>query len=283
MRTATPNAGTAPIARTARIARPHRFLMCRPEYFEVGYSINPWMDPAKPVDSRLAVAQWERLYEELSGAGHTVELIDPVPGLPDMVYAANGATVVDGKVLGARFRNRERAAEGPAYLEWFRARGFEQVREPRAVNEGQGDFLAAGPFILAGHGFRSSLQSHREAEEFFGRRVISLKLVDPRYYHLDTALAVLGDAEIMYHPQAFDEQSRGLLRELFPGAMTAAAADAAAFGLNALSDGLNVFLSDTAQHLAARLRARGFRPRPIDLSELRKGGGSIKCCTLVLR
>ena len=266
-----------------RTARPRRYLMCRPTHFEVGYSINPWMDPDKPVDNALAVAQWERLREAFVRAGHTVELIDPIPGLPDMVYAANGATVVDGKVLGARFRNRERVPEGPAYLAWFRTHGFNQVHEPRELNEGEGDYLTVGPLILAGHGFRSSTEGHREAEAYFGRRVIGLELIDPRYYHLDTALAVLDEGEIMYHPSAFAPQSRTLLRELFPDALTVDAADAATFALNIVSDGRNVFLPETAQTLATRLRDRGFHPHPIDLSELRKGGGSIKCCTLELR
>jgi N-dimethylarginine dimethylaminohydrolase len=265
-----------------RTARPRRYLMCRPEYFEVSYAINPWMDPAKPVDTDLAVTQWETLADLYAETGHTVELIDPLPGLPDMVYAANGATVVDGKVLGARFRNAERAAEGPAYLDWFRASGW-TVREPRQVNEGEGDFLTTTSWLLAGQGFRSSLQGHREAQEFFGRPVIGLELVDPRYYHLDTALSVLDGNEIMYFPAAFSPGSQAVLRRLFPDAVLASAEDAAVFGLNAISDGLNVFLPEAAQQLAEQLRAHGFRPHPVDLSELLKGGGSVKCCTLELR
>ncbi|SEL58294.1 dimethylargininase [Streptacidiphilus jiangxiensis] len=266
-----------------RAARPRRYLMCRPDFFEVTYAINPWMDPSEPVDTQLAVTQWERLHGALVEAGHTVELIDPVPGLPDMVYAANGATVVDGKVLGARFRNEERAAEGAAYLNWFRDNGFTDTLEPDHLNEGEGDLLTTRSYILAGHGFRSSAAGHREAEAYFGRPVISLELVDPRFYHLDTALAVLDGDEIMYNPSAFSAASRATLERLFPDAILATDDDAAAFGLNALSDGRNVFLSRTASSLAARLREHGFTPRLIDLSELFKGGGSVKCCTLELR
>ncbi|MEV7776962.1 dimethylargininase [Kitasatospora sp. NPDC088351] len=266
-----------------RTSRPRRILMCRPEFFEVSYAINPWMNPDRPVDTDLATTQWERLRALYTEAGHTVELIDPVPGLPDMVYAANGATVIDGKVLGARFRNPERAAEGPAYLDWFRDRGFTETRDPRHVNEGAGDFLATDSWILAGHGFRSSPESHREAQEFFGRPVLGLELTDPRYYHLDTALAVLDGDEIMYNPAAFSPAARALLDRTFPDALLATPEDAAVFGLNAFSDGRDVYLPEPAHHLAARLRARGFRPRPVDLSELLKGGGSIKCCTLELR
>ncbi|MGW2254770.1 dimethylargininase [Kitasatospora sp. NPDC001660] len=266
-----------------REARHRRYLMCRPTHFEVTYRINPWMDPAKPVDAGLAVAQWERLREVYLGLGHQVDLIEPLPGLPDMVYAANGATVIDGRVLGARFRNPERAAEGPAYQEWFRTHGYTDVLDPRHVNEGEGDFLVTGGWILAGTGFRTDPQGHAEAQEFFGRPVIGLELVDPRYYHLDTALAVLDDDEVMYHPAAFSPGSRAVLERLFPTAVLASGADAEVFGLNAVSDGRNVVLPQAATGLAEQLRRRGFEPIGVDLSELLKGGGSVKCCTLDVR
>jgi N-dimethylarginine dimethylaminohydrolase len=265
-----------------RTARPRRYLMCRPTHFEVTYAINPWMDPDKPVDTGLAVAQWERLHALYGELGHQVDLIDPLPGLPDMVYAANGATVVDGKVLGARFRNAERAAEGPAYLEWFRDRGFATL-DPRHVNEGEGDLLLTASFVLAGRGFRSVAEGHAEAQEFFGRPVVGLELVDPRFYHLDTALSVLDGDEIMYYPEAFSPGSRTVLRRLFPDALLVSEADAEVFGLNAVSDGLHVVLPEAAVTLAERLRERGFRPIGMDLSELLKGGGSVKCCTLEIR
>ncbi|MFJ9605223.1 dimethylargininase [Kitasatospora sp. NPDC101176] len=274
---------TAATLRAERTARPRHYLMCRPTHFEVSYAINPWMDPAKPVDTGLAVAQWERLHALYREFGHRVELIDPIPGLPDMVYAANGATVVDGKVLGARFRNAERAAEGPAYLEWFRSHGYADRHDPQHVNEGEGDFLVTASYVLAGRGFRSTPAGHEEAQEFFGRPVIGLQLVDPRYYHLDTALAVLDGDEVMYHPDAFSSGSRAVLRRLFPDAVLADADDAAVFGLNAVSDGRHVFLPEAATGLAVKLRERGFEPIGVDLSELLKGGGSVKCCTLELR
>ncbi|MFC5722986.1 dimethylargininase [Streptomyces gamaensis] len=266
-----------------RTARPRRYLMCRPTHFEVSYSINPWMDPAKPVDTGLAITQWEQLRSLYLELGHEVELIDPLPGCPDMVYAANGATVVDGKVLGARFRNAERAAEGPAYLDWFRSHGWSALHDPEHVNEGEGDFLVTGSWVLAGKGFRSTPESHAEAQEFFGRPVIGLELVDERYYHLDTALAVLSEDEVMYNPRAFTPGSLAVLESLFPDAVLAGPADAAAFGLNAVSDGRHVVLPEAAAGLAAALRERGFEPVGVDLSELLKGGGSVKCCTLELR
>jgi N-dimethylarginine dimethylaminohydrolase len=260
-----------------------RYLMCRPTYFAVDYAINPWMDPTAPVDTDLAIAQWTALADTYRALGHTVDLIDPIPGLPDMVFAANGATVIDGAVLGAEFRYPERAAEGPAYLNWFAQRGF-ATQEAKSVNEGEGDLLLTDRYLLAGTGFRTDLPAHAQAQELFGRPVITLQLVDPRYYHLDTALTVLGGpAGIAYLPEAFSTGSQKVLRQLFPDAVLASAEDAVVLGLNAVSDGHRVVLPVQAAGLIAELTQRGYQPVPVDLSELRKAGGGPKCCTLEVR
>nr|WP_231407446.1 dimethylargininase [Streptomyces sp. NRRL WC-3744] len=257
--------------------------MCRPRHYDVTYSINPWMNPGRSTDTMLAVRQWEQLRDLYLELGHSVEEIKPVEGLPDMVFAANGATVVDGKVFGARFRHAERTAEGPAYLRWFEERGYQDVLWPEHINEGEGDLLTVGRRILAGTGFRTDIRAHAEAQEFFGLPVTSLTLVNPRHYHLDTALAVLSDDEIMYYPDAFTPGSQAVLRALFPHAVIATAEDAAVFGLNAFSDGRHVLLPTAAEGLRAQLRARGFEPIGVELTELLKAGGSVKCCTLELR
>lgn len=278
-------------APSGRIAQRRRYLMCRPEHFTVSYRINPWMEPANPTDTAKALAQWQVLHDTYVELGHEVELIDPVPGLPDMVYTANGGFVIDGRALGVRFRVEERRGEERPFMEWFAAHGFEVV-EPVEVQEGEGDFLLVGDTILAGTGFRSVGDSHRELGEVFGREVVSLRLTDPRFYHLDTAIAVLDPVEgpggveranIAYLPSAFDDASRAILAERYPDAIRVSDADGAVFGLNAASDGLNVFLSPRATGFAEQLRERGYRPVPVDLSELLLGGGGIKCCTLELR
>ncbi|KIC58130.1 dimethylargininase [Microbacterium hominis] len=274
-----------------RIAHHRRYLMCRPEYFTVRYSINPWMEPARPTDTAKAVRQWQTLYDTYLTLGHEVELIDPLPGLPDMVYTANGGFVVDGRALGVRFRVPERRGEERAFMDWFAAAGFEVI-EPVEVQEGEGDFLLVGDTILAGTGFRSTGDSHREVADVFGREVVSLRLIDPRFYHLDTAICVLDPVEgeggvdaanIAYLPSAFDEASLRLLEERYPDAILVSDEDGAVFGLNAASDGRHVFLSPRATGFDAQLRDRGYVPVPVDLSELLLGGGGIKCCTLELR
>jgi len=267
----------------ARAVRPRRYLMCPPTFFDVTYSINPWMEPNKPIDANLAMAQWERLHELYMELGHEVEFIEPIEGLPDMVFSANGATVVDGVVLLAKFRHHERAGEAAAYREWFGGRGYRKIQEPAFINEGEGDYLVTGRRVLGGTGFRTDRHSHHEAQALFDRPVISLTMVDPRFYHLDTALAVLDGDEIMYYPAAFSTGSRVVLRGLYPNAILAADLDAEVFGLNAVSDGRHVVLPQAATHLIGALRGRGFEPIGVDVSELLKAGGGVKCCTLELR
>ena len=265
------------------MGRPRRYLMCRPEHFEVSYAINPWMDVAAGADRDLAVRQWETLREAYLTLGHEVTLIDPVPGLPDMVFAANGGLVIGRRAMGARFTHAERLAEGPAYYKWLAGAGLDEVAEPLAVNEGEGDFLVVGDLVLAGTGFRTDPRAHGEVQEYFGRPVVSLQLVDPRFYHLDTALAVLDDESVAYFPAAFSAGSLAVLRRLFPGAIETSEADAVVLGLNAVSDGRHVVLPLQATGLAGQLRARGYEPVGVDLSELLKAGGSVKCCTLEIR
>jgi N-dimethylarginine dimethylaminohydrolase len=268
---------------TRRVGTPRTYLMCPPAHFAVTYAINPWMRPDEPADAALAMRQWEQLRQVYLGLGHTVRTIEPVPGLPDMVFAANGATVVDGNVLGVRFRHAERAAEAWAYLDWFRAGGWPAVHVPAHYNEGEGDILVAGRTLLAGYGFRSDLAAAEELTEVFGMPVVSLRLVDPRFYHLDTALCVLDSATAMYYPAAFDDAGQAALSSLFSELIEAKDEDAEVLGLNAVSDGYHVVLAAQATGLARQLSARGFKPVPVDLSELRKAGGGAKCCTLELR
>lgn len=259
-----------------------RYLMCRPTYFAVDYRINPWMDPTAPYDTELAISQWTRLREVFGELGHTVEEIEPLPGQPDMVFAANGATVIDGDVLAVQFRDPERADEAPAYRSWFERAGF-RVHEAKHTNEGEGDLLLAGDVLLAGTGFRTVHAAHAQVQEVFGRPTVSLQLVDPAYYHLDTALCVLDEDTVAYLPQAFSPGSRAVLRRLFPNAVLATQEDAAVLGLNAVSDGENVVLPVQATHLTAALEARGYATFGVDMSELRKAGGGPKCCTLEVR
>ncbi len=280
---AVPAVTRAPHPAPRRTPRPRTYLMCPPDHFAVQYMINPWMTSGDPVDTGLARQQWQILRDTYRSLGHSVQIIDPEPGLPDMVFAANGGTVIGGTVLGARFRHPERAAEGPAYLDWFRRSGFAAVHEPAVINEGEGDIVHAGRVLLAGHGFRTDPDVRGELERLFQLPVLSLRLVDPRFYHLDTALCVLDTDTAAYYPAAFDDAGRALLSSVFTELIEASDVDAGVLGLNAVSDGRHVILPAQAEQLAAQLAARGFEPVGVDMSEFRKAGGGPKCCTLELR
>src|SRR5580658_7536890 len=267
----------------SKTATPRRCLMCPPEHFAVTYAINPWMRPDEPTDVATAMRQWAELRQIYLDLGHDVRIIEPAPGLPDMVFAANGATVVGGTVLGVRFRHPQRAGEAGAYLRWFRDQGYSRVRDPRFVNEGEGDIAFTGRVLLAGHGFRSDQAAGDEVAEVFGLPVVSLRLVDPRFYHLDTALCVLDPDTAMYYPAAFDDAGRAAIAAQFGELSEAKDEDAEVLGLNAVSDGRHVVLPVQARSLAGQLRERGFEPIGVDMSEVLKGGGGPKCCTLELR
>jgi N-dimethylarginine dimethylaminohydrolase len=274
--------GTGTRCRTAeRQASLRHYVMTPPQFFAVEYAINPWMDTGNPVDAAAALSQWQRLQDVYLQLGHSVDLVVPVPGLPDMVYAANGGLIIDGTALVARFKYPQRQQESAAYGAWLQSQGFDPVYAQH-VNEGQGDLLPVGDIILAGYGFRTALRAHSEIAGIFNRRVISLELVDPRFYHLDTALTVLDDTTIAYYPPAFSYVSRAHLETLFPDAIVVDSADAYAFGLNAVSDGRHVVLSAAAAGFAEQLSDAGFEPIGVEMPELLKGGGSVKCCTLEL-
>ena len=200
---------------------PARFLMCPPDHYAVAYSINPWMDPAtwSQNDRALAKAarqEWVALRRTLLALGATVELVPPVRGLPDLVFTANSAVVLDGKALTARFRHPERKGEEPRYeaaLRALAARGLltsVTTLPPHLVLEGAGDCVwdASRNLFWMGYGPRSDLAARAVVEDTFGVEVVALELADPRFYHMDTALSALPGRELMFVPSAFTTEGR---------------------------------------------------------------------------
>ena len=274
---------TTPVPEPAAAhARSRRYLMCPPRFFDVVYRINPWMHPGVPCDRALAVQQWGALRAVLENLGHEVQVAEAVPGQPDMVFAANSAVAIGDRVLTARMATAERRGEEAPYCRWFASQGFEGVRHARFANEGEGDFVVVAGRLLAGWGFRTDVRAHAEVAAWFGMPVTSLRLVDARRYHLDLALAALDADTIVYSPSAFDPASRAELARQFPDALLARHPDACGFGMNVVSDGTHVLLPASAPGLAAQLREHGYEPVPVDVSELEKAGGSVKCCVLEL-
>ena len=271
---------TAPVS--ANVTGSRTYLMCPPAHFGVTYRINPWMRPDLPADRERALVQWTQLRGQLLALGHRVHDMPAQPGLPDLVFTANGGLVVDGRALVPRFRHRERAREAQHFAAAFRTLGIRHVRLASFTNEGEGDFRLVGGHILAGHGLRSDRHAAREVSDFFRLPVVPLRLIDPRFYHLDTALAVLDDNTIAYWPGAFDGAGQAALRRHYPDAVTAAEAEVSQLGLNMISDGRNVIMSAGCTTLRSKIEERGFDVVELPIDEFRKAGGGPKCCVLEL-
>ncbi len=276
---------TVPAQRApSRTASRLHVLMCPPVHFAVAYAINPWMHVGVDVDPALALQQWEGLRDAYLALGHRVDLLDPVAGLPDQVFAANGAVVVGGRGYGARFRHAERTGEEQPFADALARLGLRDLHRPAHVNEGEGDLLyLTDTLLLAGHGFRTSREAHDEAGAALGVEVLSLELVDARFYHLDVALMTLDEDTVAVYPPAFTAEGLAALRARVGTVVEVAEADALVLGLNGVSDGRHVVLEQEATGFAAQLTALGFVPVPVPTSELRKAGGSVKCCTQELR
>jgi ornithine--oxo-acid transaminase len=263
------------------------FLMCSPELYDVHYVINPWMaGNAGRTSRQQAVAQWEQLHQVLSQAAR-VMLVEPQPGWPDMVFTANAGLVRKGKVAISRFLHPERQGEESHFRRWFADLGFSVCDMPLATPfEGEGDalFEADGSRLWAGHGVRTSQSSHRHLQELWGVEVISLRLVDPRFYHLDTCFCPLRDGYLLYFPEAFDAASNAEieLRYSPDRRIAVGEADALRFACNAINVDRLLLLNQIGTELCRRLEARGFQVVQLQLTEFLKAGGAAKCLALRL-
>lgn len=269
------------------MARRPKILMCPPDYFRVEYSINPWMAGNEgELDRDKAFSQWHALKDALSEYADVVEM-KPQPELPDMVFTANAGVVYGERAIASHFMPKERRGEEKYFKAWFRDNGFELCDLPEDLGfEGAGDCLLdrGGPWMWTGHGFRTEIGAHKYIRECFDREVVSVRLVDERFYHIDTAMCPLTDGFLMYHPPAFDYDSRILIEERVPShkRIVVDTMDAGNFACNAVNVGHHVFVNDASLALRARLMSLGFRVHRIELSEFLKAGGSAKCLTLRL-
>ncbi len=261
-----------------------RLLMCPPDYFGVEYEINPWMSMERAVDPVRAREQWQHLYETLTGpVAAEVLLVEPRPGLPDMVFTANAGLVYGDQVVLSNFRHQERCGEAPHFGDWFREHGYTVHTLPQdRYFEGAGDALFVGDDLFAGYRFRTDIYSHRQIGEMLGVRVISLELVDPRFYHLDTCFCPVDRETAAYFPPAFDPYAQRAIEANVRHRIVLEEADAVAFGSNAVVVGQHVVLNTGCDTLGRHLREQGFEVHPVDLSEFLKAGGSAKCLSLAL-
>lgn len=259
-------------------------LMCPPTYFAIQYEINPWMSRLRGTDPHLAEAQWKHLHDLLADTpGVELQFVEPHPGLPDLVFTANAGLIVGQRVILSRFRFPARSGEEPVFRDWFTAHDFEVIETPPDIFfEGAGDALSCGEHLFCGYHFRSEIHSHDWMAKLLGRRILSLQLTDPRFYHLDTCFCPLAPGQAMYYPAAFDEYARRVLTANIGDLIEVTESDALRFGCNAVCIDKHVVLPTGCTQLVGDLCSRGYRVHPVNLSEYLKSGGAAKCLTLRL-
>jgi N-dimethylarginine dimethylaminohydrolase len=263
--------------------RAARVLMCPPTYYGIEYEINPWMNRERQSDHDQAVQQWTALRRLIEGAGARVELMEPVAGLPDLVFTANAAMIYERQAVLARFRYPQRQGEEPHDESWLAAAGFEVHRlDPSVYFEGAGDALFCGDTLFAGYRIRSDVRGHHQIGAMFSCRVIPMELIDAYYYHLDTCFCPLAPGQALYYPPAFDDYGRRALAEAIDELIEVDGDEARSFACNAVVVGRTVITNRGCPKLHAALRTRGFEPRETPLDEFVKAGGSAKCLTLRL-
>ena len=260
-----------------------RFLMCPPEHFAVLYEINPWMHREVAVDLERARAQWDGLVSSLEAAGAGIDILEPHPGLPDLVFTANAGTLNGYRFVPSRFRHPERRGEVPHYVEWFTTHGWSIVDLPDDVShEGAGDALPFGHGFFSGYRFRSDAASHVALSRQLGTEVRPIELVDPRLYHFDLSFCPLDAGRAMVVPDAWDSYGRRVVESAVDEMLVLEPAEASAFCANSVVVGTTVVMPACPLRVGRQLEAWGFDVVVADVSEFLKAGGGCRCLTLAL-
>jgi N-dimethylarginine dimethylaminohydrolase len=260
-----------------------RFLMCPPEHFAVLYEINPWMHREVPVDLDRARGQWEHLASVLREAGAEVELLEPVPGLPDLVFCANAGTVNRGVFVPSRFRHPDRQPEVPHYAAWFEAHGYSVAHLPEGLShEGAGDALPFRRLFLSGYRFRSDAAAHVELSRLIDAPVRPVELCEPLLYHLDITFCPLDDRRALVAPHAWDTYGRRVVESVVPEPLVLEPDETLAFCANSVVVGPAVVMPACPPRVGRQLEAWGFDVVEAPVDEFQKAGGACRCLTLAL-
>ncbi len=256
-------------------------LMCPPDFYGIEYEINPWMSRSRGADSARAVRQWQALHDTLISLGVKVSLLEPVPGLPDMVFTANAGIVFRDRFISARFRHDVRAGESPHDERWFEAAGFSVERVPEGMFfEGAGDALFCGPTLFGGYRIRSDVRSHQYVARLIGCEVLPMELVNPRFYHLDTCFCPLEPGTAIWYPPALDRYGQEVARQNIADLIDVTHEESLRFACNAVVLRRTVLVPAGCAALRRALESRHFEVRELELDEFLKAGGSAKCLTL---
>jgi len=261
-----------------------RILMCPPTYFGIEYEINPWMSRGRRVDRAKAEKQWRDLFDLLGGRlGLSISLLRPRKGLPDLVFTANAGLVHGDTFIPSNFRHLERRGEEPVFRQWFEKEGYRIRPLPENLFfEGEGDVLRVDDRLFAGYRFRSDIRSHEWISKELALPVLSLELVDDRFYHLDTCFCPLAGDAAAYFPPAFDLYARKVIGEGIPRKVLPPPEDALRFACNAVVADRKAVLPAGCGTMRKLLESLGYEVWETDLSEFIKAGGAAKCLALFL-
>lgn len=262
-----------------------RFLVCPPDFFGIEYEINPWMRITNASDPVRSSQQWHALMHVLESVGAKLERMEPVKGLPDLVFTANAGIVSDGIAVPSRFRHPERQREEAYFERWFAEHGYRVITlEPTMYFEGAGDLLGFPDLWFGGYRQRSDIRAYTVLTEIFHREILPLELVDSRFYHLDTCFCPLSGGDLLYYPPAFDSYAQTVIDSRISADRRWAvpSEEAVRFACNAVCVDRHVVLPAGCPHTMDWLVAHGYEPHPVELDEFMKAGGAAKCLTLAL-
>ncbi|MBA2431548.1 MAG: amidinotransferase [Chthoniobacterales bacterium] len=258
-------------------------LLCPPDHYSIQYEINPWMSRARGADTPMVQAQWRGLYEKLCSLQANVSLITPQPKLPDMVFTANAGLAVGRRFIPSNFRHQERSGEAAFFAQFMEEKGYEVVwLPPDLYFEGEGDALFGGDALFCGYKFRTDIQAHRAVADIFSCLVISVELVDPRFYHIDTCFCPLPAESGYWFPEAFDEYGQRAIRDRLPNIIDVSAEEAQVFCCNSVVLDKDIVMPAGAPNLVAQLTERGYTCHTLQMCEFLKAGGACKCLTMFM-
>jgi N-dimethylarginine dimethylaminohydrolase len=262
-----------------------KLLMSPPAYYGIEYEINPWMSRSHQSDRQKAGSQWQQLRRILEESLRlNVRIVEPEPGLPDMVFTANAGFVWKKQFIVSNFRYEVRRGEARYFEKWFRDHGFEIIRLPQqCLFEGEGDLLKCGQSWFAGYHIRSDITAHHKVAEIIEQEILSLELTNDWFYHLDTCFCPLGEEQALFYPAAFDRYALTVLEGNISRLIEVSAQEAARFACNAIVAGTSVIMNDGCPRVREQLESLGFTVFQTPLGEFLKAGGSAKCLVLIIR
>lgn len=256
--------------------------MCEPEYFTIAYEINPWMNLANQVDQRLALKQWLNLQKTYKELGCKVVTIEPDKNVPDLVFTANAGLVYSDLFFPSNFRFPERQTEQSLFIKWFRKNGYRIIKLPQdMIFEGAGDALFCGNKLYLGSGFRSD----RNVANFLSKyirdfEIVTLGLSNPYFYHLDTCFSPLPNGKFIYYPDAFDDESRIVLKN--DGGYEISEELCIYYGCNLTFVERTLVTGFCDESLKLISENLNLKVKLLDMTEYIKSGGGTRCLSLFI-